>query len=53
MVYHLALNFTKMAFYVYTTNSCSGDVNFNRFVTVFKCFGWQMDQYESGIKTMR
>ena len=42
-----------MKIYVNTTNIYGGNVNFYRFVAVFKCFGCQMDQYESGIKTMR
>ena len=42
-----------MKIYVNARNICVGNVNCYRPVAVVNGFGWQMGQYESGIKTMK
>ena len=42
-----------MKVYVNATNICGGNVSCYRLVAVFIRFGWEIGQYESGIKTMK
>ena len=41
-----------MKVHVNAIKICGGNVNCYRLVALFNSFGWQMGQYELGIKTM-